>query len=54
MPDFADESVGQEEVSGVFKKYLRELPAPLLMDDTPEGHLQNQFAQVLQRIFSLI
>eukprot|EP01126_Amoeba_proteus_P031831 TRINITY_DN31152_c0_g1_i1.p1 TRINITY_DN31152_c0_g1~~TRINITY_DN31152_c0_g1_i1.p1 ORF type:complete len:206 (-),score=24.91 TRINITY_DN31152_c0_g1_i1:205-822(-) len=47
VPDFEDETVGLEEVAGVFKKFLHELPAPLFSDD--EGTFSSKFAQVLNR-----
>eukprot|EP01127_Copromyxa_protea_P024393 TRINITY_DN9584_c0_g1_i2.p1 TRINITY_DN9584_c0_g1~~TRINITY_DN9584_c0_g1_i2.p1 ORF type:complete len:1172 (+),score=246.40 TRINITY_DN9584_c0_g1_i2:64-3579(+) len=47
VPDFSADEIGLEEVSGVFKKYLRELPEPLLKDDTQHGELHAQFCSVL-------
>lgn len=47
MPDFSLDEIGLEEVSGVFKKYLRELPEPLLKDDSPYGELHAKFCAVL-------
>uniref|UniRef100_A0A6B2KYH8 Rho-GAP domain-containing protein n=1 Tax=Arcella intermedia TaxID=1963864 RepID=A0A6B2KYH8_9EUKA len=45
IPDLS--TVGAEEVSGVFKKYLRELPQPLLSDDKPDNGLEKRFAEVM-------
>lgn len=36
-----------EDVASVWKKYLRDLPAPLLADDTPEHALEAEFQAVL-------
>ncbi len=52
LPDFGADEIGLEEVSGVFKKYLRELPEPLLKDDSPDGELQAKFSAVLNGMLS--
>jgi len=46
IPDFSG-SMGPEEVTGAFKKYLRELPQPLLSDDSLENKISDGFAEVL-------
>lgn len=42
------EKYGLEEVSGVFKKYLRELPEPIITDGTPENELQFVVKQLVE------
>jgi len=44
-PDFKRSLV--DDVSGLLKKYLRELPGSILTDGTPEDHLQTAFKQTL-------
>lgn len=36
-----------DDVSGLLKKYLRELPGSILTDGTQEDHLQTAFKQTL-------
>lgn len=50
VPDFSADEIGLEEVSGVFKKYLRELPEPLLKDDSQYGELHAKFCAVLNSV----
>jgi len=47
IPDFSEEVMGIEEVTGAFKKYLRELPQPLFSDDSPDNKLANRLSEVL-------
>ena len=46
-PDFDGMPAFVEDVAGVFKKYLRDMPCPLLSDGTPEDLLQNRFLDAL-------
>lgn len=48
VPDFDQPDCCLEEVSGVFKKYIRELPSPLFIDDTPENKLHQEFTKVME------
>lgn len=48
VPDFDRPDCCLEEVSGVFKKYIRELPSPLFIDDTPENKLHQEFTKVME------
>jgi hypothetical protein len=45
---FEDVPAFAEDVSGVLKKYLRDLPDPLLSDGTAEDALQGKFGAALR------
>lgn len=48
VPDFEQSACNLEEVSGVFKKYIRELPSPLFVDDDPSKKLHQEFHKVIE------
>lgn len=48
VPDFDQDGCNLEEVSGVFKKYIRELPHPLFIDDEPKSTFHSEFAKVME------
>jgi hypothetical protein len=52
VPDFDQEGCNLEEVSGVFKKYIRELPTPLFIDDDPQNLLHEEFHKVMECILN--
>jgi hypothetical protein len=45
-PDFSNQQAFVEDVAGVLKKYLRDLPEPLISDGTSDDPLQKSFLQV--------
>lgn len=45
-PDFGNQQAFVEDVAGVLKKYLRDLPDPLISDGTADDPLQKSFLQV--------
>jgi hypothetical protein len=49
-PDFKKYLV--EDISGLLKKYLRDLPEPLITDLTPEDQLQRAFHDALSTLLS--